>query len=1292
MGKNSTLTLLAMLAIIMIEPLMVFAVQSNVTFTITSTSIEAKLVRSPEEVYSMQPALIFAHVIGEFKSIELKVTVHIRATLEPKIPGVDVPSPLEITYTAPMLPVLLAQGWYFVSIPGFPAETYKFEYDPPGPPPPISVCLRVESEVSYKLIVDGKIVSSDSYTVLEGRGRTLPPLVFSIVHDAVKDRSILDETFGLGPKGWALHVEPLKVLILAIDDKEVSRIDFEYRVSKGPWMQASVREDPLMKEIREFISRVNEFIRWIEEEIRKIRIEVDIPEISISILIANAEIPAQRLGSYVMFRANATDVDGNKLTSPIGFYYVVNKKSDVRILVVDPFVWLWLLEENFNQFTSLLKQSTDYDLPADILGDMAFVNKAAELIEKYGIVPFHHWELLGKHYNLYVIWPNERIKGFLKDKAEGGFEPHVIILSNLMLGFNGTETGYWNWDLKDVGVLSDIVKYVKKKHSGLIATHGTLSDWVVWTSPEPKGHCKVGSRGHVGDTIEDIDIIEERTIAALLGIPYLAVWELVRDMIASILCASETTLPLGLIVGSIPLQASYVPFNGSMSLTREGELLGWKVPKEFSIMIPGVHQELSVSAYTQVGWQLGMPRALAYLAWKKADEYEPLTRRLYERLSRLMENVTERVYAKEKVEGHLSSSLKWGLLSFYRSIVAANISDSTFTLSVYVPALKENVTLTIDVGKALEQLLRLLPSKLVAISKDHMAGIIAYDKYWDENGYRSVYFSFEVEAIEGEIGERLLVEAVEWTRRWEYKDITTLLRGLVRIPKEMAKRFEDAIKKAPGVEIISKGLLLTEEGRNVININVTEFSVYRAVIAHPTSDKANVTIFEGPVKVLVTSIIERLTEVVLIANKTGVAKLGLSVNPDSSLNLGYIVIKHEIAPQPIVEPIRPEDKFYTNTTRVMFSAKASGYVKRAALIINGIEYDMTFNDKTGLYERVLTLKDGAYKWYVKVFDIFDRVSTSLERILTVDTVPPLVIIESPKAESLLKGEVMITFTALDDNFDRVELYINGSLVKTWIEFGVQAFKWDTTKVKDGAYVVELIAYDKAANKFKSSVKVIVDNTPPILKIIHPTEGAVIMNETVVISWSSIDETSGIAKVELSLDDGPWIDVTDKTSYVVKLIEGFHFVRIKATDRAGNAAEGHVRFSIKLVKLIPMFKVSNLIISPAEVMKGEIVRIYVDVENIGNATGTYKVALTIDGILEDEKEVVLAAGASIRVVFELKKEVAKTYIVGVNGLRGTLSVKEPIVVAPPIDILLPIIGIIAIVVISTLAFLAKRKRK
>lgn len=62
-----------------------------------------------------------------------------------------------------------------------------------------------------------------------------------------------------------------------------------------------------------------------------------------------------------------------------------------------------------------------------------------------------------------IAWPDEKLVKLLKLKSEGGYEPNIIILSNLELGLKDVE--YWNWDLSDTKVdgktlLEHVIEYV----------------------------------------------------------------------------------------------------------------------------------------------------------------------------------------------------------------------------------------------------------------------------------------------------------------------------------------------------------------------------------------------------------------------------------------------------------------------------------------------------------------------------------------------------------------------------------------------------------------------------------------------------------------------------------------------------------------------------------------------------------------------------------------------------------------------------------------------------------------
>ncbi|MEM2544541.1 MAG: hypothetical protein QXH76_06645, partial [Nitrososphaerota archaeon] len=303
-----------------------------------------------------------------------------------------------------MLPIPHSHGWYVASIPGLPAKTVKGAI----------YTWEISSHVEYSLLIDDVQVASGSYTVIEGMAIHKQPLVFTAVYDVTQNPALIRETIGLGPRGWIIGAnEQLKALILAMDSEGVKDVTFEYSVDGEPWNVVAPIEDPLMSPTEELVSKLNNIIDNMNSLLPS---GLRLQNIAFSTKIYNATIPGQMAGHYVMFRANVTDVDGNEATSPIGFYFVVNETSDIKILIIDPHVKLWLFQQNLKQFFELLIGYSSYQVPSGIIGNMTMLNQVAAVIEKYGVEPFHHWELLGKRYDLYIAWPDKRIVDLLKSR------------------------------------------------------------------------------------------------------------------------------------------------------------------------------------------------------------------------------------------------------------------------------------------------------------------------------------------------------------------------------------------------------------------------------------------------------------------------------------------------------------------------------------------------------------------------------------------------------------------------------------------------------------------------------------------------------------------------------------------------------------------------------------------------------------------------------------------------------------------------------------------------------------
>ncbi|MGC8975548.1 MAG: hypothetical protein ACP5KB_05060 [Thermoprotei archaeon] len=215
-----------------------------------------------------------------------------------------------------------------------------------------------------------------------------------------------------------------------------------------------------------------------------------------------------------------------------------------------------------------------------------------------------------------------------------------------------------------------------------------------------------------------------------------------------------------------------------------------------------------------------------------------------------------------------------------------------------------------------------------------MAGIIVHDKYWDPDGHRAVYFSFEVEAGKGSIVEKLLVNAVEWVRKWRYLNITELLGDLVRVPRDVAMKYKDVVTNTPGREVISKALLMNEEGGNEIELNLPPGTLH-LVVAHPTTDTIYTEVVNGSAEIVnATKVDTHITHVVIKIKVEEAVVLSLRAGSSSSLNSAYITARHTLP----TETTTPTTK-YTETPAIVERGTVTA-VAVVAVIIAVISYLM----------------------------------------------------------------------------------------------------------------------------------------------------------------------------------------------------------------------------------------------------------------------------------------------------------------------------------------------------------------
>ncbi|WP_203363333.1 S-layer homology domain-containing protein [Bacillus sp. REN10] len=120
------------------------------------------------------------------------------------------------------------------------------------------------------------------------------------------------------------------------------------------------------------------------------------------------------------------------------------------------------------------------------------------------------------------------------------------------------------------------------------------------------------------------------------------------------------------------------------------------------------------------------------------------------------------------------------------------------------------------------------------------------------------------------------------------------------------------------------------------------------------------------------------------------------------------------------------------------------------------------------------------------------------------------------------------------------------------KFIAKAYKWDTTKVKDGAHIVEATNGTE-----KSKVNVLVDNLAPVLT--STVEEGKEYKGSFTINVEAKDELSGVNKITAELD-GKEIALPFETSSA-KLEAGKHTLKMTAVDQIGNETTQAVTFHV-----------------------------------------------------------------------------------------------------------------------------------
>jgi len=203
-------------------------------------------------------------------------------------------------------------------------------------------------------------------------------------------------------------------------------------------------------------------------------------------------------------------------------------------------------------------------------------------------------------------------------------------------------------------------------------------------------------------------------------------------------------------------------------------------------------------------------------------------------------------------------------------------------------------------------------------------------------------------------------------------------------------------------------------------------------------------------------------------------------------------------------------------------------------------FTATFND---------TSEEGVYLFSVIVTDSDGGSAVKVE-YFEVDNTAPSVVILSPRDGSVVSGIVNITFVAWDAKLVNASLIIDAGIPVDVT--GATSFTLNTTELLDGPHVIKLLASDLAGNDAETSIRIIIDNTPPTVTILTPANGSFVSGTTNV-TFSFSDDN--LKSATLLLDGKIISDVTDKTFHLwntTQATDGEHILMLIVTDKAGNS--------------------------------------------------------------------------------------------------------------------------------------------
>ncbi len=179
----------------------------------------------------------------------------------------------------------------------------------------------------------------------------------------------------------------------------------------------------------------------------------------------------------------------------------------------------------------------------------------------------------------------------------------------------------------------------------------------------------------------------------------------------------------------------------------------------------------------------------------------------------------------------------------------------------------------------------------------------------------------------------------------------------------------------------------------------------------------------------------------------------------------------------------------------------------------------------------------------------------------IDNTDPTGSISAPVTGQYLEGTSLFSIIASDKvGVSSVMITVFGSTLTMNYNSGTGTYEYrtDTRLIPDGTYNMTVTITDLSSKTFVLGPRTFyVDNNLPVLRIVHPIEGAFLDGyETMLVNATDVF----LEKVEYNIDGTGWVEI-DQTLNTTMFNDGVHIIQFHVFDRAGHQTTALVNVKI-----------------------------------------------------------------------------------------------------------------------------------